>query len=340
MSLRPSELKTLLLAAIPAKHNILVTGAPGVGKSDIMHAVSQECGAGMILSHPAVEDPTDTKGLPFVVDGKATFLPFGELWQAINAEKLTVWFLDDLGQAPPSVQAAKMQLLLARAIGNHKLPDTVTFVAATNRRVDRAAVSGILEPVKSRFLSIVELEPNLDDWCDWANMHDVHPLVVAFLRFQPDLLSKFSPSADLTNSPMPRTWHHVSQILALQLPQNIQHQAICGAVGEGAGTEVSAFFKIWMELPNIDQMLENPEKAKIPTEPAVLYALAGALAHKTTALNFGAVAIVVQKMMKAQQGEFGVLTVRDAAKRHPEIANTTAFAKLATGELGQLISGR
>lgn len=340
MSLRPSELKTLLLAAIPAKHNILVTGAPGVGKSNIVEDACRECEADIILSHPAVEDPTDTKGLPWIHNGQATFLPFNEMARAISSTRLTAWFMDDLGQAPPSVQAAKMQLLLAKAIGNHKLPDTVTFVAATNRRVDRAAVSGILEPVKSRFLSIVELEPNLDDWCDWANTHDIHPLVVAFLRFQPDLLSKFQASADLTNSPMPRTWHHVSQILELKLPQNIQHQAICGAVGEGAGTEVSAFFKIWMELPNIDEMLKNPEKAKIPTEPAVLYALAGALAHKTTALNFGSVAIIVQKMMKAQQGEFGVLTVRDASKRHPEIANTTAFAKLATGELGQLISGR
>lgn len=340
MSLRPAELKQLLTAAISARHNILVTGAPGIGKTDILTAAAKECEADLILSHPAVEDPTDTKGLPWIVDGKATFLPFGELHAAINASKLTVWFLDDLGQAPPTVQAAKMQLLLARAVNNHKLPDNVTFVGATNRRVDRAAVSGILEPVKSRFLSIVELEPNLDDWCDWANDHDVHPLVIAFLRFQPDLLSKFQATADLTNSPMPRTWHHVSQILALKLGQNIQHQAICGAVGDGAGTEISAFIKIWMELPNIDNMIEHPESAVIPDQPAVLYALAGALAHKTTALNFGAVSQIVQKMLKAKKGEFGVLTVRDAARRHPDIANTTAFAKLATGELGQLISGR
>ncbi len=43
-----------------------------------------------------------------------------------------VCLLDDLGQAPPAVQAAAMQLLLARRVNGHAVSDHVTFLAATN----------------------------------------------------------------------------------------------------------------------------------------------------------------------------------------------------------------
>lgn len=338
--MKPSELCTLLAKTIAARLPVLITGAPGIGKSDIVTHAAIEAGADLILSHPAVADPTDVKGLPWIVNGAATFLPFGELDRALHADKPTVWFLDDLGQASPAVQASYMQLLLARRVNGHVLSDHIVFVAATNRRTDRAGVSGILEPVKSRFGSIVELETNLDEWCTWAIQHDLPPELIAFLRFQPDLLCKFSASADLTNSPVPRTWAHVARILSFDLPQSIRSAAIAGAVGEGAAVEFNAFLRLYSELPNVDQILINPDSVAVPEAPATLYALSSALAHRTTEQNFGRVARFVDRMVTSGHGEFGVLLVRDAMNRQPKIVQTTAFVKLATGELGELISGR
>src|SRR5882724_8207438 len=137
---KPSQLRALLAKTIPAKLTILITGAPGIGKTD--------CEA----------------------------------------------------------QACAMQLILGRQIDGHRVSDEVVFIAATNRRGDRAGVSGILEPVKSRFATIVELVPDLNDWCVWAASTDIAPEVIAFLRFRPELFSYFKPTADLTNSPSPRTW--------------------------------------------------------------------------------------------------------------------------------------
>jgi hypothetical protein len=273
------------------------------------------------------------------VDGHATFLPFGELDRALKADRPMVWFLDDLGQASPAVQASYMQLLLARRVNGHVLSDNVVFVAATNRRTDRAGVSGILEPVKSRFNTIIELEAHLDDWCTWAIANDIAPELIAFLRFQPDLLCKFQASADLTNCPVPRTWSHVAKILKLGLSPTIQSAAIAGAVGEGAAVEFLAFLRLYQELPSVDAILLDPDSTAIPENPATLYALAGALAHRTTEANFGRVARFADRMVQAGRGEFAVLTVRDAMNRTPKIVNTQAFVKLATGELGQLISG-
>ena len=57
----PSQLKTLLECTIQDGLPVLITGAPGIGKSDIVAQATQAIGAKMILSHPAVSDPTDAK---------------------------------------------------------------------------------------------------------------------------------------------------------------------------------------------------------------------------------------------------------------------------------------
>lgn len=352
----PSQLTAFLAQAIAARLPALIVGPPGVGKSDLVALAAQMSGYRLILSHPAVSDPTDAKGLPWVAKGAetATFLPFGELAEAIHATQPTVWFLDDLGQAPPAVQASFMQLLLARRVNGHALPECVTFVAATNRRTDRAGVSGILEPVKSRFAAIVELEPDLDEWCQWALAQDfVPPELVAFLRFRPELLCKFVPSADLVNCPLPRTWAHAAKLLGLKLSDAVQAHALAGAVGEGAATELLAFLKLYRELPNIDAILIDPDGPPIPQQPAPLYAVATALATKANAANFARVARYTQRLVDAGHGEFATLLLRDAIRRdvkqadaakakgtkYTKLTDSAAFTRLAVGELGQLIGG-
>ena len=340
--MKPSQLATYLGHAFVARHPTLVVGAPGVGKTEIVQQAAEAAGADLIQSHPAVADPTDAKGFPWVgKDGKsATFLPFGDLDQALHAKKLTVWDLEDLGQATSAVQASYMQLLLARRVNSHVLPDCVVFVATTNRRTDRAGVAGILEPVKSRFTTIVELETDLDDWCQWALAQpDMPPELVAFLRFRPELLCQFTPTADLTNCPLPRTWAHAGKVLNLQLPAAIESEALAGAVGAGAAVELQAFLRMYRELPNIDGILLDPDAQDIPDSPAVLYAVVTGLAVKTNEQNFGRVARYAERLNEGGHGEFAALLLRDVTRKVPEVMSTPEFVRIASGELGQLFTG-
>ena len=338
MTLTIRQMITFLTAAIRACMPVLIEGAPGVGKSDVVDHARRMADCDLILSHPVVEDPTNASGLPWIVDGCATFLPFGQLRRAMQADKPTVWFLDDLGQASPAVQASYMQLLLAREVNGKRISDHVTFLAATNRRTDRAGVSGILEPVKSRFASIVELVPDVDSWCEWALDNDVPPELIAFLRFKPDLLCKFVASNDLTNSPVPRTWSHAARILKLNLPSDVQHVALAGAIGEAAATELLAFLRLYAQLPSIDAILLTPATAPIPDNPSALYAITAALAYRANATTFDRIAQYCQRLMSAH-GEFAALCIRDCVKRTPDLTNTTAYVRLAVGDYGQLISG-
>ena len=347
MSVTPKQLLTLLAAMIAKRHPLLVTGAPGIGKTDILTQATAVAGADLITSHPVTADPTDAKGLPWPVQGasEATFLPFGELAAAIKATNPTVWFLDDLGQATPAVQASFMQLILARRVNGHKLPDCVTFVAATNRRVDRAGVSGILEPVKSRFVSIVELEPTIDDWCGWADANGVSLTLIAYLRFKPDMLCNFQATADLSNSPVPRTWANLAKLESLTLPPAIESEAFTGAVGAGGATEYLSFRQMANSLVNLDGILASPDTAKIPADPSQLYATAVGLAARATDQNFARIVTYANRLYsEADKGEFAALMVKDTIRRDNagdgRIQHTDAFIKLTCGPLGQLLSGK
>jgi hypothetical protein len=342
-SISPALLMRLLEKTIPSRMPTLIVGAPGIGKTDVVAEASARAKYELMVSHPVVADPTDAKGLPWPMPdkGSAQFLPFGDLQRALSTKDPLVWFLDDLGQATPAVQASYMQLILGRQINGHKLNDNVTFIAATNRRTDRAGVTGILEPVKSRFGVIIHLHPNIKDWVNWALTHDVAPEVIAFLRFRPEKILDFKATADIVNQPCPRTWKHASDVIKLSLGDDLELAALQGAIGRGAAGELEAYLRIYRELPDLDSIIANPEKAVIPKNLNARYAVSTGLATKANPNNFERVLRYAERMSEEANGaEFAVLLVRDCDRRDAKIQHTPAWTRMcADTEMGRLISG-
>lgn len=344
INLRPQAASSLISHYLAARIPVLLTGAPGVGKSSIVETAAQVAGYDVILSHPVVSDPTDAKGLPWPgKDGEsATFLPFGDLAKAISATKPTVWFLDDLGQASPAVQASYMQLLLARQVNGHKLPDCVTFIAATNRRNDRAGVTGILAPVLSRFGAVIGIEPTIDDWCEWALAANMPPALVSFIRFRPNLLHVFEAKRvdDMENFPCPRTWEYAGKAINMSLPDELEFAALAGAVGEGAAIELRAFLSmVRANLPNPDRIILDPDNAPIPDRPDLLWAVSAALAKKATDSNCGRVFRYAERMFEAGKSEFAVLMVKDICRLCPTVTDNPDWTRLCLSPLGKSYLG-
>ena len=340
--MKPSDLMVALKAAFLAKEPVLIVSSPGLGKSSIVAQATASLGYDLQISHPVTADPTDAKGLPWpnAKHTAADFLPFGHLERAINAPRPLVWFLDDLGQALPAVQASFMQLILAREVNGKKVSDFVIFVAATNKRTDRAGVSGILEPVKSRFTTIIVLEEDTPDWTNWAFENNIDPRLIGFMQLRGDeLLCNFQATADMTNSPVPRTWRNASAVLDMTLPQHIENEMLKGAVGEGAALELIAFLDMYKQLPSIQAILDDPDGQAIPENPSVLYAIATGLARLTTTMNFDSVARYTQRLVDTAHGEIAALLILYAERQEPEIHNTPEFVELMSGELGQLVAG-
>mgnify|MGYP001558676876 FL=1 len=108
VTVRPSQLAELLQLAIQIREPVLVTGAPGVGKSDIVYQACAKAGAALTVVHPVVSDPTDFKGVlwPDKENGHCNWLLPIEVTTLLEAKDLHVCFIDDLGQSLPAVQAS------------------------------------------------------------------------------------------------------------------------------------------------------------------------------------------------------------------------------------------
>lgn len=334
----PSQALKGLKIAMDLRKPLLLVGAPGVGKSDIALQAADEMEHDLILSHPALGDPTDAKGLPWpdAKAGVARFLPFGDLQKALTATRPTLWFLDDLGQANGQAQSAWMQLLLAREINGQKLPDCVTFAAATNRRGDRANVNGILEPVKSRFLSILHLRADLEEWLRWGYRNGMHPMVLAFLQLCPDLLHSFKPNVEIVNYPCPRTWANVSALMRSELMDSFMAMPMfSGAVGMEAATQFTSFMKVCEHMPVPEIVLASPDTAPLPENLSVQYALSTALVSLVTPASFPLMVRYAERL-QAERGasEMAVTMLKTACKQKPELTKTSTYVELATGPLG------
>lgn len=330
MSLKPSELAQVLEAHLFTQEPALIVSSPGIGKTEIMCQVANKLGFDLIMSHPSTEDPTDPKGMPWCwsEDGniKADFIPFGTIKKLLTATKPTAWFIDDLGQAAWSIQAPYMQWFGSRRVNGHILSDQVSIVAATNRKNEKAASNGVIEPLKGRS-GIYELASDLDDWCKWAIEHDILPDIVACLRANSAILCDFKPTTELTNSPTPRTWAKLSKLLSSgKIPEHLEFDAIKGYVGEGAGTHYLGYRKIAKNLSgksSPDYIINHPEDGNVPEAADVLYVICGTLARKCTEKTFTNIITYANRL----PAEFSVYLVKDATGICPTAIKNVAFVE-------------
>jgi hypothetical protein len=234
-----------------------------------------------------------------------------------------------------------MQLLLARRVGEHVLPDCITFVAATNRRTDNAGVSGILDPVISRFATVVNVMPDIQSWSAWAVQNDIPYELLAFLRFRQDLLYVPRNGRDIANSPSPRTWGFLGKKMPF-IPKGLELIEYAGSVGQGAATELQGFLEVFREIASLEEILLNPQGARLPdgTKPATLNAVVAMLAARVDANNIERVMVYVNRLIDSGFREFVGFFIGDAIRRDPELQHTPTFVRETSfGELGKVING-
>lgn len=252
---------------------VYLEGAPGVGKSDLVRHVADELGFKLIDVRAALLDPVDLRGIPYM-DGGMTRWATPEFLPPSDSEDKWLLFTDELAQATTLVQNAFLQLFRDRQLGDWVAPPGMRFIAAGNRVSDRAGAHRLTTALSSRFACKLEIEPNLEDFQDWALQNNIDGRVRSFLNFRPEMLFQFEPSED--HFPNPRAWHYVSDLMQ-SVPEAYLLEVATGAVGQGAAAELVSHVKLHDKLPDYQEVLSQPETYSIPEEPSVCWALCGRL---------------------------------------------------------------
>jgi len=323
--MRMSLIETTLKALINRGRTTCMEGAPGCGKTTIIGAVTRRLGLHYIERHlPTM--PVEDFGIPDVMSDGPSFGYKMPEWYPYKGHPVYddgrggVLCFDDRNQAGNDLQKVLANLCQARNLHGVPLADGWTIVSTGNRQEDRAGANRVLSHLRDRE-TVITLEPHLDDWCSYALEHGVNPMVVTYLRWRPGNLHNMDPANDIGASP--RSWTEgVSPNIGL-VPAEAEMEVFAGDVGEGIAAEFVGFMRIYRNLPNIDNVLLNPDVATVPEDVQTKYALAGAIAERATNANFDRVCRYADRM----GDDFSVLAVSYAARKNAEVMDTKAFTQ-------------
>ncbi|KZL17667.1 hypothetical protein PsAD2_03003 [Pseudovibrio axinellae] len=310
-----SRASTLLEHYIAKDIPAFLWGDVGIGKSDSVAAVAKKQGAELLDIRLSMFDPVDLRGLPTIQNGETVWLKPAIWPKDDNTPKFL--FFDEFDRALPSVQNAALQIVLNRRIGEHKLPDNVRIIAAGNGNTDRVGTQRTSAAGDNRFAHIYA-EADLPSWQRWAASAGVHPLIIAFVSFRPELLHKRGGKNEKT-FPTPRTWEAVNDFA--DAPDDIRMDLVTGLIGEGAAAEFEGFVGVFKNLPSLDAVITDPTGSPVPSKPNTRYAISAGLAVKADMNNIQNIITYLARLPQ----EFSVLGVMNASRRDPSITHTPAF---------------
>ena len=320
--MRIGEYRDFLVKALAKKRRILAVGAPGVGKTFGAAEATRILAWEFIGLCSALEDPSSIRGYPSRGDnGEATHCLFDGIARAFRATKPTLLFFDDLGMASESTMRAIVRLVQFGEIDNRKLPDCVVIGAATNDVGHGAGVYGMIEPLKSRFHSIVTVETNIDDVVGYGLARNWPSWLLAYLRNEPTALHDWKPEKSMrVGGACPRGWEY----LAEWDNDGIDDPEVwAGCVGKGRATQASAFKALINELPDVDACILDPDSAPVPANPSARYLVSMALASKMSAGNFGACVRYLNRL----PAMFRAFGIRDAFRAEDQKRKNQSLPK-------------
>ena len=318
--MRPAHLLTVIekeFSSADTGHHtpVMLWGAPGVGKSQMVAQIAESHNVPLIDIRLSQMEPSDLRGIPFRVDEFVEWAVPSMLPNLKRHGKSGILFLDEITSAPPSVSAAAYQLILDRKLGEYEVPEGWAIIAAGNRQGDRGVTYSMPAPLANRF-SHYEVEINLDDWVAWAYDNGIDERIIAFLRFRQDLLFEFDAAQNPVAFPSPRSWEFAHRALQkFDESSNLLLGALQACVGKAAGIEVKAFVDSLDQMPDLDAIVKGEDVAA-PKEIDLQYAVATALVGRAIRAKETDEAMIVHGNIlnyasKLPQREMGVMMVSD-----------------------------
>ena len=353
--MRPSEALQVALHVLRGGNSPFFIGSVGVGKSYVAYGLCNILANGLEVVRDEI-NPSDSQygfidirlsllesidlgGLPFL--GKNNEQKRAFLGNLPTGGKGLLLF-DEYSQAHSSVQAVCGQLLYERRIGEYLLPDGWQIICCGNRQTDRAGSNKLPTHVVGR-CSIIDFDVSLEDWIEWAINNGVHPQVIGFIQMMPQGLWEFD-SKLATPQANPRSWTRLSDTLKTDPPKAIRNATMFATdVGEHWAIEFDNFLYLSEEIPSIDEIMKNPEKAELPSGGsyhkkkksgdvnvggityATIVALTTTVNNATKAKVFKYFESSLTYIQRLPSPELGVFFVRQTTAQRPELKETKSF---------------
>lgn len=206
---------------------ILLIGPPGIGKTQIMEQIAQECKIGLVSYTITHHTRQSAIGLPFIskkefdgVEYSVTEYTMSEIVGSIYNEmeatglKEGILFIDEINCVSETLAPAMLQFLQCKTFGNHAIPQGWIIVAAGNPPEYNKSVREFdlvtLDRVKK-----IDVMADYSVWKEYAYQAGIHPAVLSYLNIRKHNFYQMQTTVDGKMFSTPRGWEDLSRMLTV-----------------------------------------------------------------------------------------------------------------------------
>ena len=172
---------------------VLLIGAPGIGKTQVMEQIARECQVGLVAYTITHHTRQSAVGLPFIskkeYGGKeysVTEYTMSEIVASIYNKieetglKEGILFIDEINCVSETLAPTMLQFLQCKTFGNHKIPEGWLIAAAGNPPEYNKSVREF-DIVTLDRLKLIQVEPDFGVWKEYAVRESIHPAIISYL---------------------------------------------------------------------------------------------------------------------------------------------------------------
>lgn len=289
---------------IQANVPVIAWGSPGVGKTSWSVAVAEALQLPIEVVITSIREPQDFGGLPVYDSKNADVLLAPPAWaKRLSEHKKGIVFFDEISTAPPAVQAAMLRVTQDRYVGDLRLPNEVSILAAANPPETAAGGWDLAPPMANRFCHIDWPDPSSTEWSEgmingwpkpkvtslppeWKkNLPTAKSMVTSYLNHRRTGLFKMPKSEVEAGKawPSPRSWDMTCTLLAAsisiwgkdavskQLNDTVQ-ALVSGCVGSTSAIEFLSWTRE-LDLPDPESLIKNPDLLEVTNRTDKMYAI-------------------------------------------------------------------
>ena len=250
------EIKEVFTAAYKAEDAVLLRGLHGVGKTEVVKEWANENDFHLEVLYLSNQEVSDLIGIATIKevfngdDLTVWTIPswLDNLRNASLQGKPTVLFLDELTRAPLNIRQSSLQLVLDKAIHQHKLPElfgvSTLVIASINPDNGYYSVDSLDPALIDRFL-VIDVECDTPSWLEWAKSNRVNKIVTEFISKNPKKLHYIPEESSNDISATPRSWTKLGKFIddIDSISDKLHCDIIIGKIGNELGLEFFKFLR-------------------------------------------------------------------------------------------------